>query len=108
MIGYPIPVDGVVGRLLRAQDRHPFRPAHLHALIAKPGYKVLISQVYDPQDPHIESDAQFGVTRALMGDYLRHNEAHPSDPDVPVPWYSLDYTYVMEAGETVLPVPPIK
>lgn len=108
MIGYPIPTDGVVGRLLKAQNRHPFRPAHLHALIVKPGFKVLISQVYDPADPHIESDAQFGVTRALMGDYVRHDELHPSDPDVAVPWYALDYTYVMESGETVLPKPPIK
>jgi catechol 1,2-dioxygenase len=52
MKGYPIPTSGVVGRLLRAQDRHPYRPAHLHALIFKPGFKVLISQVYDPNDPH--------------------------------------------------------
>src|SRR6202012_4161774 len=35
MSGYPIPTDGVVGRLLRAQERYPFRPAHLHALIVK-------------------------------------------------------------------------
>src|SRR3954454_11186200 len=35
MVGYPIPTDGVVGRLLRAQDRHPMRPAHLHALVFK-------------------------------------------------------------------------
>src|SRR5450755_2107714 len=106
MIGYPLPADGVVGRLLRAQDRHPFRPAHLHALIVKPGYKVLISQVYDPQDPHIDTDVQFGVTRALMGDYVRHEETHSDEPDVPAPWYSLDYTYVMEPGEAVLPKPP--
>ena len=26
MVGYPIPTDGVVGRLLEAQGRHPFRP----------------------------------------------------------------------------------
>ena len=71
MIGYPIPTDGVVGRLLQAQGRHPYRPAHLHALIFKPGFKTMISQVYDPRDPHIETDAQFGVTRALMGDYVR-------------------------------------
>src|SRR4051794_1469538 len=37
MVGYPIPTNGVVGRLLAAQDRHPMRPAHLHALILKPG-----------------------------------------------------------------------
>src|SRR4051795_3769637 len=50
MVGYPIPTDGVVGRLLRAQDRHPYRPAHLHALVFKEGFNVLISQVYDPLD----------------------------------------------------------
>lgn len=108
MVGYPIPTDGVVGRLLEAQRRHPYRPAHLHALIVKPGYKVLISQVYDPSDPHIDSDVQFGVTRALMGDYIRHTEAYPFDSSVSVPWYSLDYQYVMEVGETLLPKPPIK
>src|SRR5215203_6710098 len=56
MTGYPIPTDGVVGRLLAAQDRHSYRPAHLHALIVKPGFKVLISQIYDPNDPHIDTD----------------------------------------------------
>ena len=108
MIGYPIPTDGVVGRLLRAQDRHPYRPAHLHALIFKPGFKVLISQVYDPADPHIDNDVQFGVTRALIGDFVRHDEAHPTERDVGSPWYSLDHVYRMEAGEAVLPRPPIK
>jgi len=108
MVGYPIPTDGVVGRLLNAQGRHPYRPAHLHALIGKQGYKVLISQVYNPADPHIDTDVQFGVTRALMGDYLRHDEPHRSDSRVQVPWYSLDHRYVMEPGETILPKPPIK
>jgi catechol 1,2-dioxygenase len=106
MAGYPIPTDGVVGRLLQAQGRHAFRPAHLHALISKPGFKVLISQVYDRHDPHIDTDAQFGVTKALLGDFIRHDEPHPSAGVAP--WYSLDYTYVMEPGEAVLPKPPIK
>jgi catechol 1,2-dioxygenase len=105
MVGYPIPTDGVVGRLLAAQHRHPYRPAHLHTLIVKPGFKVLISQVYDPTDPHIDSDVQFGVTKALVGDFVRHDEP---DPAGTAPWYALDHTYVMERGETVLPKPPIK
>ncbi|ABC91078.1 probable catechol 1,2-dioxygenase protein [Rhizobium etli CFN 42] len=108
MVGYPIPVDGVVGRLLRAQGRHPYRPAHLHALIFKEGYKTLISQVFDPSDPNIDSDVQFGVTAALTGDFVRHDEPHPSNTDVTGPWFSLDYTYVMEPGEATLPRPPIK
>jgi catechol 1,2-dioxygenase len=108
MVGYPIPTDGVVGRLLTAQGRHPFRPAHLHTLIVKQGYKVLISQVYDPADRHIDSDVQFGVTKALIGNYVRHDDAHMGVHSVTSPWYSLDYVYSMEPGETVLPKPPIK
>ena len=108
MIGYPIPVDGVVGRLLKAQGRHPCRPAHLHALIFKEGYKTLISQVFDPSDPNIDSDVQFGVTSALTGDFVQHDKLHPDDANVNVPWFSLEYTYVMEPGEAVLPRAPIK
>jgi catechol 1,2-dioxygenase len=108
MVGYPIPTDGVVGRLLKAQSRHPYRPAHLHALVFRPGFKVLISQVYDPADPHIDSDVQFGVTKALLGKFLRHDSPHPTASDVATPWYSLDHTYRLETGEAVLPRPPIK
>ncbi|MEH2490468.1 dioxygenase family protein [Bradyrhizobium sp. AZCC 2230] len=108
MVGYPIPTNGVVGRLLEAQSRHPYRPAHLHALVFKPGFKVLISQVYDPNDPHIDSDVQFGVTQALIGKFLRHETPHPTARDVSTPWYSLDHTYRLEAGEAVLPRAPIK
>jgi catechol 1,2-dioxygenase len=108
MVGYPIPTTGVVGRLLKAQHRHPYRPAHLHALIVKQGFKVLISQVYDPADPHLRSDVQFGVTTALIGDFVRHDDSNPDAPEVGTPWYSLDHTYVLEPGATVLPKPPIK
>ena len=44
--GYPIPIDGPVGDLVRAAKRHNFRPAHLHFLIFKQGFKTLISQIY--------------------------------------------------------------
>ena len=106
--GYPIPTDGVVGRLLRAQDRHPYRPAHVHALIFKPGFKVLTSQVYADDDPNLETDTQFGVTRALIGRFERHDGPHPTEPDVAAPWYTLDYTFTLEPGEARLPRPPIK
>lgn len=108
MVGYPIPVDGVVGRLLNAQGRHPYRPAHLHALIFREGYKTLISQVFDPSCPWIDSDVQFGVTQALTGDFVKHDEPNPDYPELGAPWYSLDYTYVMEPGEAKLPRAPIK
>lgn len=108
MSGYPVPTHGVVGRLLAAQGRHPFRPAHLHALVAKPGFKVLVSQIYDPADPHLETDVQFGVTEATTGNYVRHDHPLTGEAGQSSPWYSLDYTFVMERGEMTLPRPPIK
>ena len=105
--GYPIPIEGPVGDLLRAAGRHNYRPAHLHFLIFKENFKTLISQIYSPDDPKLETDAQFGVTRALIGDYRKHTGKAPA-PDVTGEWYSLDQTFVMEPGEAKLPRPPIK
>jgi catechol 1,2-dioxygenase len=106
--GYPIPTDTVVGRLLRAQDRHPYRPAHVHALAVKEGFKTLISQVYADDDPRVYSDVQFGVTSALLGKFVRHDEVHASGAEIPRPWFSLEHTLVMEPGASVLPKPPIR
>ena len=107
--GYPIPINGPVGELLAAQGRHNMRPAHLHFLVFKPGFKTLISQIYVKGDPHLETDVQFGVTRALIGDYVRHDDpASAPAPGVTGPWYSLDQSFTLEAGEARLPRPPIK
>lgn len=105
--GYPLPVAGVVGDLLRAQERQHFRPAHLHVMVVKPGFKTLISQVYSSDDPLLDKDPQFGVTRALVGDYVAHDEPAP-DAGVAAPWFNLDFTFVLEPGESSLPRPPIK
>jgi catechol 1,2-dioxygenase len=95
--GYPVPTDGPAGALLAAQKRHNMRPAHLHFLIYKPGFKTIASQVYDPKDPHLETDSQFGVTQALIGNYQRQ-------PDES---YRLEFTFVIEPGEARLPRAPI-
>lgn len=105
---YPIPVHTVVGEMLKAQQRHPFRPAHVHALVLKQGYKTLITQIYADDDPRLATDVQFGVTDALVGRFERHDGPHPDHPDVAAPWYSLDHTLVMSPGRAVLPRAPIK
>ena len=103
--GYPVPLDGPTGDLIRAQGRHNFRPAHLHFLIYKPGFKTIASQVYPADDPYLETDSQFGVTRALVGDYVLH-ENTPA-PGVTGPWYSLAFDFTIEPGEASRPRPPI-
>lgn len=106
--GYPIPVSGPVGTLLRAQGRHNLRPAHIHVMVWKPGYKTQFSQLYSDDDPNLETDVQFGVTAALVGRYVRHDQSEPApDADVTGPWYSLGHRFVVEPGDARLPAPPI-
>jgi protocatechuate 3,4-dioxygenase beta subunit len=94
--GYPVPTDGPTGALLAAQKRHNMRPAHLHFLLHKPGYKTIASQVYDPEDPHLETDSQFGVTRALIGNFVREGDG-----------YRLEFAFELEPGDSTLPRAPI-
>ena len=105
---YPVPIEGPTGDLLNAQRRHNWRPAHLHFLIFKAGYKTIASQVYSNDDPYLDTDSQFGVTRALIGHYQRHEAGEPAPAaDVRGPWYTLEHDFTLEAGEARLPKPPI-
>ena len=86
---YPIPHDGPVGDLLTALGRHPWRPAHLHFRIEAPGYERLITHIFRRGDPHLESDAVFGVRSTLVADWVRHEPAGTE------PYYALDYDFVL-------------
>ena len=83
------------------------RPAHLHFLASKDGFKTLISQIYVADDRFIDSDVQFGVTRHLIGDYVLHENEEAPAADMKGPWYSLKHDFVMEAGPSKLPRAPI-
>ncbi len=95
--GYPVPTDGPCGELLRAQERHPFRPAHIHFMISREGYRTLVTQVFDNADAAIESDAVFGVTPALSGDFARQRDGT----------FHLEYDFVLQPGERRIPRPPL-
>jgi catechol 1,2-dioxygenase len=96
--GYPVPTNGPCGDLLRAQNRHPNRPAHIHFMISKPDYKVLITQVFDSTDQNLESDPVFGVSQQLVGEYLTDDVTGIC---------KLKHSFVLQAGEMVFPAPPI-
>jgi catechol 1,2-dioxygenase len=103
--GYPVPTSGAVGTLLRAQNRHCMRPAHIHFMLSKPEYKTLITQVFSDDSEHLASDVVFGVTASLVGRFAKcdtdpHRKAEAN--------YALEYDFVMERGLSVLPEAPIK
>jgi catechol 1,2-dioxygenase len=68
-VAYPIPDDGPVGKLLHDLDRHPWRPAHIHAIVSAEGYRTLTTQLYDAQDKWLQNDSVFAVHRDLIVDF---------------------------------------
>jgi catechol 1,2-dioxygenase len=98
--GYPVPVDGPCGDLLRAQRRDPYRPAHVHYMISKPGYQVLITQVFADDDHRLHTDVTFSVVESLVGKFKKRTA--PGEVG-----YSLEYDFVLQAGEMHFPMPPI-
>jgi hydroxyquinol 1,2-dioxygenase len=77
-LGYSIPMDGPVGRLVRRQKRHGFRPSHIHFLIGAEGHRELVTALYFADDAHIDSDTVFGVSGSLV-------VQASDDPNSPIP-----------------------
>ncbi|PIT75065.1 hypothetical protein B9Z31_08435 [Limnohabitans sp. G3-2] len=63
---YLVPTDGPVGELLRVSHRDAWRPAHFHIIVEAPGYRSLITEVFDEADPWVDKDAVFGVRASLV------------------------------------------
>jgi catechol 1,2-dioxygenase len=68
-VDYQIPTDGPVGKMLRATGRLSWRPAHTHFMVSRPGYKTVITHVFDAASPHLGADAVFGVRDSLVVDF---------------------------------------
>ena len=95
---YPIPNDGPVGRMLAAQRRHPFRPEHIHFLIAAPGCRKLVTHIFAAGDRYLDSDVVFGVKRSLVREYRQHDGGRaPDDRAMAGEWFSLHHDFRLAA-----------
>jgi hydroxyquinol 1,2-dioxygenase len=70
-VPYRIPDDGPVGAMLAASGRHPWRPAHIHMIVAAPGYETLTTHIFDVDSPYLDSDAVFAVKPSLLRRFVR-------------------------------------
>ena len=69
-VPYPIPYDGPVGALLKANSRNWMRPGHTHVWLKADGFKELITHVFDSQSEYLDDDAVFGVRSALITTFM--------------------------------------
>ena len=96
---YPIPDDGPVGRLLDQLGRHPFRPAHFHYIIEADGYDRLVTHIFDPADPYIDSDAVFGVKKELMAEFVKVTDpARIKEAGFDKPFYDVHFDFVLSGA----------
>jgi hydroxyquinol 1,2-dioxygenase len=95
---YPIPDDGTVGKMLKAQGRHPYRPEHMHFLIEAPGHRRLVTHLFAAADEYLESDVVFGVKDSLVREYVRHfGGTAPDGECMQGEWYSLQHDFNLAA-----------
>ena len=93
---YPVPVDGTGGELLRAMNRHPMRPAHIHTQVLAPGFRPMTTHLFVAGDQYLDSDAAWGVRDGLVVDFTRNSD--PADIErfgVPGPFYDVGFDFVL-------------
>src|SRR3954453_11346722 len=72
---YSIPMDGLVGEMVKRTGNRHMRPAHMHAIVSAPGYEQVITHVFVEGDPYLDGDAVFAVKDSLVGKYKKVNDA---------------------------------
>lgn len=93
---YPIPADGPVGQLLGALGRHPYRPAHIHFIVAAPGFETVTTHLFTPDCPYLHTDAVFGVKADLIADFKTVDDPRKAqDLGFPNPFTQVDWTFVL-------------
>lgn len=97
---YPIPDDGPVGQLLKALGRLPYRPAHLHYIIKADGFETLVTHIFDPDDPYINSDAVFGVKESLLAQFKRISDpARARQYEFDGDFWEVEHDFVLAAKQ---------
>ncbi len=95
--GYSIPMDGPVGALIQQTDISHFRPAHVHFLLNVPGYRPLITHLFEEGAQYLDSDVVFGTKQELVVGYEHHEPGPTPDGGTSeVPWVSATYDFVLQ------------
>jgi hydroxyquinol 1,2-dioxygenase len=91
---YPIPVDGTVGKMMRATNRNINRPGHMHMQVSAPGHVMLTTHIFVANSPHIDEDAVFGKRDSLVVDFDRHAPGKAVDGrEMKTPYHSASYDF---------------
>ena len=102
---YPIPQDGPVGDLLAAARRSPMRPAHVHFMIAAPGFATLVTHVFRAGDPYLGNDAVFGEKASLVREFEDSGSGPAPDGRTLDRFFTMHYDFVLQPAPVLQPSP---
>ena len=98
-VSYPVPTDGPVGKMLLGMGRHPYRPAHVHAIISAPDYEKVATHLFVKGDAYLDSDAVFGVKQSLVVDFKPHSAGQtPDGGRSTAPFCTAEYDFKLVRG----------
>jgi hydroxyquinol 1,2-dioxygenase len=97
---YTVPYDGPVGELLRAGDRHAWRPAHLHYMIRSPGMRSITTEIFFENTEYVDNDAVFGVRKSLLAKIVPYKADKAGDlPLERKPDAMLKFDFILAPGD---------
>ena len=93
---YPIPYDGAVGDMLKALDRNPNRPAHLHFIVSALGFETVTTHIFTPDCPWLKDDAVFGVKESLIADFKTVDDPKKAaEVGLPNPFRMVEWDFIL-------------
>ena len=93
---YPIPGDGPVGAMLTAMGRSNIRPAHVHFIVRAAGYDDVVTHVFPPDCPYLDTDAVFGVKERLIGDFqVSDDKTEAARLGFSAPFWKLNWDFAL-------------
>lgn len=97
-VKYQIPSDGPVGLSLRATNRHPWRPAHIHFFITADGYEPVATHIFDSIDEYLKEDAVFAVKESLIVDFKERDTRDEAATRLGIepPYCTAEYDFVLK------------
>lgn len=95
---YTVPYDGPVGDLLRAGGRRAWRPAHFHFIVGAPGFRSVVTELFNGSDSYIGEDAAFGVRDSIVVQFKRNDSAEEAASlGLKAPFYVVNFDFRLQA-----------
>jgi hydroxyquinol 1,2-dioxygenase len=97
-IGYPIPMDGPVGELMKCTKISECRPAHIHFCLEAPGYHRIVTHLFQKGDQYLDTDVVYAVKEPLITEFVKRPAGARALNGIMMnePFYEVHYDFLLQ------------